>query len=156
MGWLWGPVLPLAPLPCTTSSGMHSSPAPGRPSSQRDFGSSSELSKPLSEPRCACTASWLDLCASEILFQSLYNTQWSTRSEHLQPLREEKRMTATSVIPSRGETAFPRLFFFFFLLFYIDNYSAEHYLDLPPQLLLSCSVVQPNCILEVTFLLTAA
>lgn len=107
-----GPEVPLAPLPCTASGSAHSSPAPGQPSSQRDFGSSSKLGKSLSEPRCACTASWLDLCASEIIFQSLYNTQRSTGTAHLQPLRQGKGMTATSVIPSRGEETTFTLFFF--------------------------------------------
>lgn len=49
-------------------------------------------------------------------------------------------MTATSVIPSRaGEAVSSHSLLSHF---YICNYSAERYLDLPPQL--SCSVLQPN------------
>lgn len=111
-----GPVLPLAPLPRATSGGTHSSPAPGRPSSQRDFGSSSKLGKSLSEPRCTCTASRLDLCASEMIFQSLYNTQWSTRTEHLQPLRQQKEDDGyiCNTQQRRGDHLLS--FFFLFLL----------------------------------------
>lgn len=37
------------------------------------------------------------------LHSNLSTTPWSTRAEHLQPLQQGKRMTATSVIPSRAE-----------------------------------------------------
>lgn len=80
-------------------------------------GISSELAKPMSEPQCAHTAPQLDLHASEITFQSLYNTQWSISTEHLQPLSRGNRMTATSVIPSRGEEATFSLSLFFLFLF---------------------------------------
>lgn len=63
-------------------------------------------------------------------------------------------MTATSVIPSRAEEAASSRSLLSH--FYICNYSAERYLDLPLQLLLSCSVLQPNYISEMTFPLTAA
>lgn len=81
-------------------------------------GVSSEPTKAMSEPRCAQTAPRLDLHDSEITFQSLYNTQQSISTEHLQPLSEGNRMTATSVIPSRGEEATfsLSLFSFFFFL----------------------------------------
>lgn len=63
-------------------------------------------------------------------------------------------MTATSVIPSRaGEAASSRSPLSHF---YICNYSAERYLDLPPQLPLSRSALQPNYISEMTFPLAAA
>lgn len=41
------------------------------------------------------------------LHSNLSTTPWSTRAEHLQPLQQGKRMTATSVIPSRAEEAAP-------------------------------------------------
>lgn len=63
-------------------------------------------------------------------------------------------MTATSVIPSRAEEAASSRSLLSH--FYICNYSAERYLDLPPRLLLSCSVLQPNYISEMTFPLRAA
>lgn len=85
-----GSLLPPAQPPCSAAGSAPGSPALGRPSSQRAVGSGSKLGKSLSEPPGACTASRLDLCASEITFQSLYKTQRSTGSEHLQPLRRKR------------------------------------------------------------------